>query len=591
MTHTTNISLHLIQRIRIFWRKHLQNMWRNVQWPLIAALGLIALTLGYIGFEKHFEYYEITNSSSDFFYASLQLFLGAAPIKTGYIPIELEVARYLALIVAFYTVLTALMVILNEQVQFLHLKIIRDHIIICGLGSKGFHLARNLNESGDQVVIIECDENNDMLKTCEEQGAIVLLGDAKDKALLRKAGIHKAKYVVSFCGDDSTNIQVAILSRELSIERDEMLACIANINDPHVCNVLGGLELEMEKADFFRLEFFNISDIGVRSLLKQYPPYTNVHIIPHILVVGLGDEGEKLIVQVARKWRSEHIETGERIRITLIDKDAESKTKSICKQYHQLEAVCELVALQVDIKSAQFYQSKLLQDSTECCDITSAYICLDEDYLGVPVALTLRKHLRNVKIPIIVQTKHYSGVATLLEGKGFGNLHVFGLLDRACGPELVFRGIREILARAIHEEYLFHEKNSTDKSTINPSNVSWEELPENLKESNRHQASHIGIKLKTVGSGIAPLTEWDAESFEVTPKEVEIMAEMEHERWIKERRSDGWKFGSTKDLKEKTSPDLIPWEQLSDETKEKDRDPIRKLPEILAKSGFQIYRL
>ena len=585
-----NNSLHLIQHVRIFWRKYLQNIWRNIQWPLIAILGLIALCLGYIGFEKHFEYYEITNSSSDFLYASLQLFLGAAPIKTGYIPIELEVARYLALIVAFYTVMTALMVILNEQVQFLHLKIIRDHVIICGLGSKGFHLARDLNESGDQVVVIECDENNDMIKTCEEQGAIVLLGDAKDKALLQKAGIHKARYVVSFCGDDSTNIQVAILSRELAIERKKLLTCIANINDPHVCNVLGGLELEMEKAKSFRLEFFNIFDLGVRSLLKQYPPYTDVNTIPHILVVGLGNTGENLIVQVARKWRSEHTETCECIRITLIDKCAESKKRSICEKYPQLETVCELVALQVDVKSTEFYQSKLLQDSTEY-DITSVYICLDGDYLGFPVALTLRKHLKNETIPIIVQTNNDSGIATLLEGEEFGNLHVFGLLDQVCRPELVLRGVREILARAIHEDYLIHEKKSPDKSTINPSEVSWEELPENLKESNRLQADDIGIKLKTVGCGIAPLTEWDAESFKFTPKEVEMMAKMEHERWVEERLNDGWKFGPIKDLEKKISPYLIPWEQLSDETKEKDRDPITEMPKNLARFGFQIYRL
>ncbi|MDO8724508.1 MAG: NAD-binding protein [Candidatus Methanoperedens sp.] len=482
------------------------------------------------------------------------------------------------------------MVILDEQVQSLRLRIIRDHIVICGLGQKGAHLLTKLNESGEQAVVIECDKNNDMLKTCAEQGNIVLSGDAQDEKLLRKAGVHKAKYIVSFCGDDSTNIHVAIISRELAIGRKKMLTCIASINDPNVSQVLGALEIEMEKANFFRLEFFNIYDIGVKTLLKQYPPYNDIYMNPHILVVGSGEAGENLLVRVARKWRSENKELSKCIRITLIDKDAESKKRSMCLRYPQLENVCELVALQLDVRSSEFYQLKLLFDPHNH-DITSVYICLDEDYLGLPVALMLRKQLIDKKIPIIVQTSQDSGMVTLLEGGGFENIHVFGLLDRTCGPELVLGGIREILARANHEEYLTHKK----KSDVNPTNIHpmipWEELPEGLKESNRLQADHIGVKLKAIGCGIAPLNDWDAISFEFSIKEIELMAEMEHERWLGERQNGGWKFGSTWNMRDKISPHLIPWDQLSDNVKEDDRVFIRKLPAFLYGSGFQIYRL
>jgi len=349
----------------------------------------------------------------------------------------------------------------------------------------------------------------------------------------------------------------------------------------------------MEKANFFRLEFFNILDIGVRTLLKQYPPYNDLHTDPHILVVGLGDVGENLIVQIARKWRSTHkelVEPGKRLCITLIDKDAESKKVSMCLRYPQLENICEFVALQSDVRSSEFYQCKLLLESRDC-DITSVYICLNEDYPGLPVALMLRKLLRGENNHIIVQTSQDSGMVTLLEGGGFKNIHVFGLLDRACGPELVLRGIREVLAHAIHEEYLTHQKKTAQDFSKNPSNVPWEELPEGLKESNRLQADHIGVKLKAIDCSIAPLTDWDAIYFEFSTEEIELMAEMEHERWIEERLSDRWKFGSTKDLEGKISPYLVPWNQLSDEIKEYDRVFIRKLPAFLYESGFQIYRL
>jgi hypothetical protein len=52
----------------------------------------------------------------------------------------------------------------------------------------------------------------------------------------------------------------------------------------------------------------------------------------------------------------------------------------------------------------------------------------------------------------------------------------------------------------------------------------------------------------------------------------------------------GWKFGPVKDIQKKISPALIPWEELPDEEKEKDRNFVRKLPAFLADAGFQILR-
>lgn len=587
----TKNSGHLIQNLRILWRKHIKSIWRDIQWPLVITLVIIAFVLGYIGLDKYFKAQGLTNSPLDNLYATIQLFMLSTPFKTGPVPIELELARFLALIVTLGTTLTALVIILHEQIQFLQLKLIRDHTIICGLGNKGAHLVNKLNESGEQVIVIERDESNDLIKTCEDQGVTVLKGDAKDKELLIKAGVHKAKYIVSFCGDESTNIQVAILSREIAIEcKDRVLTCIVNIVNPQVCQVLASLEIEMEKSDCFKIEFFNIFDIGVQSLLKKYPPYADVQKPPHMLVVGLGHAGENIIIQTARKWQPGYNEKRDRLHITIVDKDVEVKKQSLCSRYPQLEKVCEFSIVEVDI-NYEFYKSQLLLNPELTSDITSAYVCLDQDYLGLSVALLLCKQLRSKKVPIILQTDQDSGLATLLSVEKFENLHIFGLLDWACRPELVLGGIWEVLARANHEEYLIHQKKLGVNPEKNPSMVTWEELPVGLKESNRLQADHIGVKLKAIGCGIAPLTDWDAGSFEFSREEKELMAEMEHERWVKERLRDGWKFGPKKDIEEKISPHLIPWKQLSDEIKEYDRVFIRKLPAFLAQTGFQIYRL
>lgn len=87
------------------------------------------------------------------------------------------------------------------------------------------------------------------------------------------------------------------------------------------------------------------------------------------------------------------------------------------------------------------------------------------------------------------------------------------------------------------------------------------------------------------------MAQMDAESFEFKQEEIEMLAEIKHERWVSERSKDGWVYGEKKDIEKKISPYLIPWNQLTDEIKEYDRSPIRNLPVFLAQSGFQIYRL
>ena len=151
--------------------------------------------------------------------------------------------------------------------------------------------------------------------------------------------------------------------------------------------------------------------------------------------------------------------------------------------------------------------------------------------------------------------------------------------------------MREKIARAIHEDYVRLQKEKGQTPQTNPSMISWNELPENFKESNRQQADHISIKLNAVGCEVAPLNDRDAELFKFTPEEIELLAEKEHERWVEERKLDGWKPGQTKDIEKKISPYLVSWDQLTEEIKEYDRNTVRSLPAFLASAGFGIYRL
>jgi hypothetical protein len=163
------------------------------------------------------------------------------------------------------------------------------------------------------------------------------------------------------------------------------------------------------------------------------------------------------------------------------------------------------------------------------------------------------------------------------------------MFSRLVVRDVLLGAAREVLAKAFHEKYLKDQKGK--KSASDPSMQPWDKLAENLKESNRRQADHIPEKLRRVGCGFAPVVGREPAVFVFTPEEVEVMAEMEHERWVSERLLDGWVYGEQRNVGKKISPYLVPWDSLADDVKEWDRQPVRELPKFLAKAKFEIYRL
>jgi len=156
------------------------------------------------------------------------------------------------------------------------------------------------------------------------------------------------------------------------------------------------------------------------------------------------------------------------------------------------------------------------------------------------------------------------------------------------GPSLA--GIREKLAQAIHENYRGNQAGK--KSPDDPAMQSWEHLREDLKESNRQQADQIPEKLQAVGYGIRLAAGWEPSKMGLTPEELELLARMEHDRWLRDKMAAGWTYAPPpRNDAKKTHPSLVPWEDLPEAEKEKDRQAVQAIPELLAKAGFEIYKL
>ncbi len=154
--------------------------------------------------------------------------------------------------------------------------------------------------------------------------------------------------------------------------------------------------------------------------------------------------------------------------------------------------------------------------------------------------------------------------------------------------DVLLGSAREALARAIHERY--RRDNADKRAADDPAMAAWDVLDEGLKESNRRQADHIPAKLKAVGCDFAPARAGKAKAVRFDAGEIETMARMEHERWVAEKLLGGFGPGP-RDPGKKTSPYLVPWDELDDKIRDYDREAVREIPDLLASAGFEIYRL
>ena len=289
-------------------QKHGKNGWERFQWLFIAGLAAGALVLGYLGFYRYYAFTGESRTPLDLLYLTLQLFTLESGSISGKIFLELEVARFLAPAVAAFAAFKALAIIFREQLQLIKVKFFRDHVVICGLGKRGMLTAQKFREQGNRVVIVELDEGNDLIGQCRDFGAVVFTGDATERALLRKAHVHKAKYLIAVSGDDGVNAEVSIHAFELvKSNKNRLLTGIIHIFDPQLSQLLSKQELNLREGDSFQLKFFNVYEKGAQAWLDKFFPLTQddtqKSVESRLLVVGAGQLGQSLINQAALRWK------------------------------------------------------------------------------------------------------------------------------------------------------------------------------------------------------------------------------------------------------------------------------------------------
>ena len=90
----------------------------------------------------------------------------------------------------------------------------KNHVIVCGHGSVGSVLTKDLLKNNVTFVVV--DMNPDSVAEAQALGYLAMQGEATEESTLRKAGIEKAKSLISVLSTDADNVFLTLTAKNLN---------------------------------------------------------------------------------------------------------------------------------------------------------------------------------------------------------------------------------------------------------------------------------------------------------------------------------------------------------------------------------------
>lgn len=98
----------------------------------------------------------------------------------------------------------------------LRIEKLNNHVIVCGYGRNGHQAAQTLGFHGEQYIVIEFNEAIVEKAAIENPDLLIIQGDSTDDDILRKAGIARAKALITTLPVDAHNLFIVLSARSLN---------------------------------------------------------------------------------------------------------------------------------------------------------------------------------------------------------------------------------------------------------------------------------------------------------------------------------------------------------------------------------------
>lgn len=325
--------------------------------------------------------------------------------------------------------------------------------------------------------------------------------------------------------------------------------------------------------DCSSLRCLTYSKLTSREVIKSHPPFVLADQLEqrsiHVLIVGFGRVGQTLLKDIAVNCATAQMG---KPYITVLDPEMAHKRVWIDSAIPELDQICHFTVIDGGL-SDDFAHPGALPENLP--DLTAVYICVGDGNLAIGalggLRVWLRKQGKQVEnVFIRTNSINFDGQK---DGAGSEILRSFGTFDAVLNESQFLSNDPDALARRYHEEYNVHTLRQNPDEEVK----SWLELAEPFKASNRALVDHFQAKKFSAKLDVDTSLNDDGQvklgTNEVlfdSAEELEVLAALEHNRFMAERRADGWSTGP-RNNEMRTDPNFVDYDELTEETKSFDR--------------------
>lgn len=258
--------------------------WGSGRWCLLGTLVVAVLLFGTCGWLEA----DPALQWCDALYRAIQLFV--LDMSEQNPPPALNVARWVALIIAFYAVAEVLLAVFTQQKQLLHARLRRNHIVVIGNGPEAASLAGNdtYHTAGKKVMVIGDLAPSDQAWLTGR--GVSVLPDLSDPHLTRV--LRGAKDVVIVGGDDNetANLVCRVASTAPTTQP------LALFDSPALAR-----QWTRSSSDAART-VCRVTQLALETL-RLCPPFPSDAAVPDPVVVGDGPLAAELTRRIILGWQ------------------------------------------------------------------------------------------------------------------------------------------------------------------------------------------------------------------------------------------------------------------------------------------------
>jgi len=565
-----------------------------------AVLMVGAAILGFWGFQATVDdatRWQMSTIWSNVF-NTLQLLTTQFPpnLPSNEVPTQLQIARFALPIFAIWFTAAAILRRFNRPLLAWWAGLTRGHVVLFGDTLVTRALATAFRAANREVVAITASADTDKVTPIEASGARVVFGDATQPQALRRAGIHRAAAAIAAhdVGKSAVALatSVAAVNREKRAAGAEPLTFLIRLSHRELRALIATQVAAALRESRVDVRLYIRERTVARSLIARYPADWGLppgeHDV-HAAIVGLGDMGGELLLQLARVAVPS---PGRRAVLTAIDMRADGLKDQLLGESPGLANCGELRFIKAEVHPSAIRAEDVAYWFRAPLPATAIYVCCGDDHANLSMAIGLRRayaRLGRPSPPIFVHQRESRDLVEALphiHATAMDTLRIlpFGDVGEEADPFFLIDEEVDDLARLMHEEYLKSRGNIASSEGATPATRPWATLPEIYRAANRSQADHVPAKLRALGWHATPVRTGEAPSIDA--HQLERLAEQEHVRWCRDRWLNGWTYAEHRDDGKRHHPNLLPYEQLTDQIRGLDRKTVTALPALLSDLGI-----